>query len=92
MSECSEKLCREMINFLIQNGYVTLTASEYPVLILNKKSREILFENKKLEMKLMKENPAESNTVTVDKEDSELFGKLRELRKKLLILKVFRFT
>lgn len=83
MSECSEKLCREMINFLIQNGYVTITASEYPVLILNKKSREILFENKKLEMKLMKENPAESNTVTVGKEDSELFGKLRELRKKI---------
>lgn len=83
MSECSEKLCREIINYLIQNGYVTLTDSEYPVLMLNRKSREVLYEHKHLEIKILKENPTENSTATVSSEDSELFTKLRELRKKI---------
>lgn len=75
--------CREIINFLIEENYINLSGTEYPVLTLNNKSREILFENKTIEMKLIKETSTVSTPITLNDIDTQLFNKLKALRKKI---------
>ncbi len=85
MSDCTEKHCRSVIDYLLDNRYITLSNDEYPVLMLNRKSREILFDHKNLEMRRIKRKETDSNGAAtfVKEEDAELFSKLRELRKKI---------
>lgn len=96
MAEVSEKRLREIINFLVLNGYIQITNSEYPVAKLTNKSRTILFSDVSLRMKVVKENenlPKEKkatkkskSTIMVNSNkpiNDELLKAFKELRQKL---------
>lgn len=57
MSEVNEKRIREVINYLVLNDYLMLTNSEFPTVKLTLKSRDVLFNDEKLMMKLAGEQP-----------------------------------
>lgn len=93
-STCSEEpvyFLRQVLNFLLVQGYLHLTDGEYPVLELNERSREIL-EGKQILMKAVKEAPkkAEGKAKKAKEKrlsiggaediDRGLFEKLRSLR------------
>lgn len=81
MAEMKEKRVREMINYLVLNDYLALTNSEFPVVKLTPKSRNMLLDGEKLSMKIAKEEqreikPAKQKAAV----NNDLFNKLRELR------------
>ncbi|MHB1276064.1 MAG: DNA helicase RecQ [Candidatus Humimicrobiaceae bacterium] len=84
MSGVNEKRIRVIINFLILNEFLMLTNSEFPVVKLTTKSRELLQNGEKLMMKIAKEQqiaikPVKQGVAV----NNDLFNKLRELRFKL---------
>jgi ATP-dependent DNA helicase RecQ len=89
MADVKEQRIREMINFLVINGYLSITNDEYPVVQLGANADEVLYEDRQLEMKLMKEQefgskkPASKGTAGSDTAHPKLFDRLSELRTKL---------
>ena len=55
MSELSEKKVRDIINHLVVNAYILLTNTEFPVAQLAEKSKDILYNDLKLFMKITKD-------------------------------------
>lgn len=85
MSDTLIRVIRSEIDWLIQNEYLILTDSEYPVLRLSAKSADILKGRTKLEMKIPKALPKKEKNSKKESEnqyyaESGLFQKLRELR------------
>ncbi len=85
MSDTLIRVIRSEIDWLIQNEYLLLTDSEYPVLRLSAKSADILKGRTKLEMKIPKALPKKEKNSKKEAEnqyyaESGLFQKLRELR------------
>jgi len=84
MAEVKEKRIRVIINYLVLGDYLMLTNSEFPVVKLTPKARELLQNGEVLMMKIAKDIKMEVKTakkgVAVD---NDLFNKLRELRFKL---------
>ncbi len=84
MAEVKEKRIRVIINYLVLGDYLMLTNSEFPVVKLTPKARELLQNGEVLMMKIAKDIKVEIKTakkgVAVD---SDLFSKLKELRFKL---------
>lgn len=89
MAGVKETKIRDIINFLILEEYVYITKDQFPVIKCTKKASEILFEGKKINMKV---NPADKENVkswvgkskTISEDiDEELFGLLRALRNKI---------
>ena len=79
---------RQVLNFLLVQGYLYLTDAQYPVLELTERSQEVL-DGKQILMKAAKEQSEKSKVkkktakVRVDESkevDRELFEKLRSLR------------
>ncbi len=64
---------KELINFLIAEGYILLTNSQYPVTKLTKEAKAVLAGEEKVEYKM----PAELKRIS---NSGELFEELRELR------------
>ena len=64
---------KELINFLIAEGYILLTNSQYPVTKLTKEAKSVLAGEEKVKYKM----PAEVKRIS---NSGELFEKLRELR------------
>ena len=84
MSAVKEKRIRVIINYLILNEYLMLTNSEFPVVKLGAKSRELLQSGEKLMMKIAKDDQKEIKPVKQGAAvNNDLFNKLRELRFKL---------
>lgn len=89
MSDVPESKVRDIINFLVLQGYLEITNSDYPVVKLSNKASEVLFGGHKLNMKILKsyqksEKASKSAISTSAKNDNEeLFQKLRLLRNKL---------
>lgn len=84
MAAVKEKRIRVIINYLVLNEYLMLTNSEFPVVKLTTKSRELLQIGEKLMMKIAKEEqiaikPVKQGVAV----NNDLFNKLRELRFKL---------
>lgn len=82
---------RDIMEFLVQNGFLALSEGEYPVVRLTDLSLEILRGSKTVEMKLpteaskrkpRKEKLSEKKQ-TVIAEDNELLPMLKKLRKEL---------
>lgn len=82
---------RQILNYLLLNDYLTVTNDEYMLLKLSGKAGKLLYEEKRVLMKLAKERvPKEKKerkekikgTVLTEK-DEELFEKLRGLRIKI---------
>ncbi len=84
MSDISVLRIRSILDFLIDGGYLTLTADEYPVVRPSGRSNEIVRDKKTVTMKLPKEEsvnrPARGQTHAVDE---GLFGELKSLRNRL---------
>lgn len=84
MAEVKEKRVREIINFLVLNEYLVLTNSEFPLVKLTQKSRNILLNSEKLIMKIAKDEQREIKPMKQKVQvRNDLFNKLRELRFKL---------
>lgn len=81
MSDMTQKRIIKMIDFLIENGWLTLDGDEYAVVKTTSKSAEIVRDRVTVEMKLEKEAPAVERKIVIDHGVNEgLFGELRKLR------------
>lgn len=89
MSGVSEKKIREIINFLILEEYIYITKDQFPVIKCTKKASEILFDGKKVNMKVNKlEESSKGSWLSKSKPmdtqiDDVLFELLRALRNKI---------
>ncbi len=86
MKDISEKQLREMISFLLADGYLASTDDEYPIIHLTPTSKEILFCGKTLAMNLSCDVEPTSK-MRREKSDTSanprLFSKLQALRSQL---------
>ena len=83
MKECNEKQLRDIIDFLCEKGYLSVSGGQYPVLKLTQQSKPVLCGEETLTMK-------QSKTVTVERKlskkqvmaniDTSLFTRLKQLR------------
>lgn len=81
MSDMTQKRIIKMIDFLIENGWLTLDGDEYAVVKTTSKSAEIVRDRVTVEMKLEKEASAVERKIVIDHGVNEgLFGELRKLR------------
>jgi ATP-dependent DNA helicase RecQ len=84
MADVQEKRIRDIINYLVLNDYLFLTNSEFPVVKLTSKSKDVILNGEILIMKIAKEQKektkAAKQKATVN---NELLKKLKELRYKL---------
>lgn len=81
MKDYSKDTIKELISFLISEGYIVCIGKQYPVLVLDAKANDVLFGTKTVEMKRKIEKEE-----TLNKDipyDSTLFEKLRALRKEI---------
>lgn len=82
MKETSEKHVRQMIEFLMAEGYLKVSDGQYPVLQLDFRCSEILIGRKTLFMNLVKEEvPAKHGKTTEDVDNPALFATLQVLRR-----------
>lgn len=82
MQELPAHRIRTMLQFLIENDYLTLSKDGYSVVELTARSAEIVRDRKTIEMKLQKEEqpPAQTKPKVYHDVDQTLFAKLKELR------------
>ena len=91
MSNIPESRIRDIINFLVLQGYLEITNSEYPVVQITQKAGEVLFDDCKINMKVQKhykdeDKPTKAKTKAKQLNISineELFERLRLLRSKI---------
>lgn len=86
MKDYSKELVREMISFLISEGYIDVYGTKYPLLKLNEASEKILFENERVFIKrnIQKDNFGNINEETFQYNE-ELFEDLKQLRKEIAL-------
>ena len=85
MKEDAPKKIRSEIDFLVQNGYLSMSEGDYPVLRLSAESGAVLRGEKELTMRLPKVLPKAQKKAREKQffADDELFEMLRKLRKSL---------
>lgn len=86
MSEYSKDTIKDIIYFLITEGYIKCVGDKYPILILNDSANDILFKNKQVFIKrkiekVSKPEKGSSNILADIDYDANLFEILRVLRK-----------
>lgn len=82
MKDTSEKHVRQMIEFLMAEGYLKVSDGQYPVLQLDFRWSEILIDRKQLFMNLVKEEePVKKAKMTDDVAHPALFASLQILRR-----------
>lgn len=86
MTDTNEHRLREIIQFLILEGYLAISDGEYPLLILGKRAGEVLRDRRELTMKLAREEerekaPAKGPVRALER--PALFEELRALRSRL---------
>ena len=83
MKDITAKRIRAEIDYLIENGYITMTDGDYPQLCLSPKSAEILKGGKKLTMKMPREKkPVKKKDENLTADDF-LFVELKKLRSEI---------
>lgn len=83
MKDYSKDTIKELISFLISEGYIVCIGKQYPVLVLDSRANDVLFGNKSIKMKRKIEK--EKSTTKDIPYDSTLFENLRALRKEIAI-------
>jgi ATP-dependent DNA helicase RecQ len=89
MADTDARRVRLILDYLIEQGYLTVTDDEYPVVSPTAKAREIIVEKKPLTMMLAKEKRKEKPSAgslapeAPGEFDNTLFGKLKDLRTRL---------
>lgn len=76
MNDYTEKEIKDMINYLVADGYLALTDGKYPVIKLKTKSLAVLKHDAKVYQKVQKKK-------VILTEDNSLFELLRKLRKEI---------
>lgn len=86
MKDVSAERCRDIIDYLIINGYLTAANHEFPVIEETGKAKEIIIEKKSIVMMLAKETKTQPNTPSSSGQESktsahpELLAKLKRCR------------
>lgn len=91
MSSLKERQITDNIDFLINFGYLSQTTSQFPVLFINDKSKQVLFEGlkvkKRITAQMFEEDLEERRSAKssyrnhrLSGENQSLFGHLKELR------------
>ena len=87
MNEYSKDTIKDLIYFLITEGYINSVGDKYPILVLNKSAEDVLFHNKNVFIKRRIEKILPKSTLSYKKlqldYDTTLFGILKELRMKI---------
>ncbi|KKI93805.1 hypothetical protein WQ54_01770 [Bacillus sp. SA1-12] len=78
MKEKTEKQIVDLIDFLIAEGYLSLTNDKYPVLMLSNKARDVIVDNQQVFKK-------EQVTIKSIEVDDDLFEKLKLVRRELSV-------
>lgn len=81
MKEYSIKKCSEIINYMLERKYISVSDAEYPVLMLNNHSVSLLKNKTKVFMPIRKKKSEVRNTIY--NINMELMDKLKTLRKKI---------
>ena len=86
MREYSKDTIKELIYFLITEGYIKCIGDKYPILVLDSSANDILFKNKqvfiKRKIEKIVEKPSSKNENEINY-DANLFEILRALRKEV---------
>lgn len=87
MKDYSKDTIKELIYFLITEGYINCVGDKYPILVLTSSANDILFKNKEVFIKRKIEKIAIKNSINGESEDTNydanLFEILRALRKEV---------
>ena len=87
MSEYTKDTIKDLIYFLITEGYIKCVGDKYPILVLDKSANDILFKDKQVLIKRKIEKIIPKSVATSSKEeldyDNNLFEILRNLRKEI---------
>lgn len=82
MSDYSKDTIRDLISYLISEGYLKTIGDKYPILTLSPSANEVLFENKIVNIKRKIEKISPKSEIAKDY-DTELFDILRRLRRNI---------
>ncbi len=82
MADLTEKRVRDIIDYLDEKGYIKVDGSEYPVLKLTPESRDVLYGNVSLQMKIVKQQKKKKSNRD-DNIKSGMLNALKQLRKKI---------
>lgn len=87
MSEYTKDTIKDLIYFLIAEGYIKSVGDKYPILVLDESANNILFKDKQVLIKRKIEKNIPKNILDTPKEeinyDDNLFEILRNLRKEI---------
>lgn len=88
MKDYSKETIRDLISFLIAEGYIKSIGNKYPILTLSPSANSILFENKAVFIKKkiskdIKTDKANKSSISNLEYNAELFEILRSLRKEI---------
>ena len=87
MNEYSKDTIKDLIFFLITEGYINSVGDKYPILVLDKSAEDVLFHNKNVFIKRRIEKILPKSTLSNEKlqldYDTTLFEILKELRLKI---------
>lgn len=82
MSDCSKDTIRDLISYLISEGYLKTVGDKYPILMLEPISNEVLFGNKLVAIKRKIEKVTTKSDIE-ENYDTDLFEVLRTLRRNI---------
>ncbi len=82
LKDYSKETIKELISFLVSQGYINSIGEKYPILVLTNKANNVLFENEGVLIKRKVEKLKHSQNV-ISTYDDELFELLRKLRKEI---------
>lgn len=83
MKEKNEKYIRDLIGILIADGFIRVSGGQYPILKLTEKSKEVLFDSKKIFINEIKEDKQKQKHSHKDIDlsyDEDLFNHLKKIR------------
>ncbi len=86
LQDYSKETIKELISFLVSEGYINCIGNQYPILVLNESASEVLFKNKTVLIRRKIEKvikPVKSTKLDIS--DNKLFEILRALRKDLAV-------
>lgn len=79
----NSKYIKDLIGVLVADGYIKVSGVKYPILKLNEKAKEILFEKKKIYIRDLKEDKTKEKIEKFSGNDDynkDLFNNLKKLR------------
>lgn len=81
MKDSSKKYIKDLIGVLVADGYIRVSGLKFPILKLTEKSKEVLFDKKKIYIKNIKEDKSKRKISENSGDyDKSLFNRLKKLR------------